>query len=104
MEITIDEPGVYAIGFRYANGEGPVNTENKAAIRTLMVDGKKAGTVVMPQRGVNNWEDWGMSNSVQVELQPGKHVVKLEYLPEDENMNIKVNSALVDRVVVDRVR
>lgn len=104
VEITIDEPGVYAIGFRYANGEGPVNTENKAAIRTLMVDGKKAGTVVMPQRGVNNWEDWGMSNSVQVELQPGKHVVKLEYLPEDENMNIKVNSALVDRVVVDRVR
>lgn len=104
VEIAVDEPGTYAIGFRYANGEGPVNTENKAAIRTLMVDGKKAGTVVMPQRGVNNWEDWGMSNSVQVELQPGKHVVKLEYLPEDENMNIKVNSALVDRVVVDRVR
>ena len=36
---------------RYANGNGPVNTENKAAIRTLCVDGDRKGVLVMPQRG-----------------------------------------------------
>ena len=87
---------------RYANGNGPVNTENKAAIRTLVVDGLKAGTIVMPTRGVGNWNDWGMSNGVTVQLTPGQHEISLEYLPEDENMNITTNHALLDRVVVTR--
>jgi len=100
VTIDVEESGEYVISVRYANGEGPVNTENKAAVRTLVVDGEKAGTVVMPQRGVNNWEDWGMSNGVRVRLEPGQHTVRLEYRPEDENMNIKVNSALVDRFEV----
>ncbi len=49
--LVVPEAGLYALDFRYANG--PVNTENKCAIRTLR-DGAGAllGTVVMPQRGV----------------------------------------------------
>ena len=89
---------------RYANGNGPVNTENKAAVRTLGVDGANVGTLVMPQRGVGNWNDWGMSNGVQVSLTPGKHTLTVEYLPEDENMNITTNHALMDRIVVERVK
>ena len=34
IPVNIGEPGLYAINFRYANGNGPVNTENKCAIRT----------------------------------------------------------------------
>ena len=98
--VMIPEDGSYSIAVRYANGNGPVNTENKAAIRSLMVDGKKAGTVVMPTRGVANWNDWGMSNGVTVELAPGPHEISLEYLPEDENMNISTNHALLDRLVI----
>lgn len=95
--------GVYALSFRYANGNGPVNTENKAAIRTLYVDGQKAGTIVMPQRGVANWDDWGMSNSVQVRLNPGIHEVSLVLNPEDENMNLSTNHAIIDRLVVEKI-
>ena len=104
--VTVDVPeaGEYSVAVRYANGNGPVNTENKAAVRTLTVDGAKAGTIVMPTRGVANWNDWGMSNGVILELTPGQHVISLEYLPEDENMNIATNHALLDRVVVTRVR
>lgn len=104
--VTVEVPaeGVYSIGVRYANGNGPVNTENKAAIRTLLVDGKKAGTLVMPQRGVGNWNDWGMSNGVQVRLAPGQHTLTIEYLSEDENMNIATNHALLDRVTLEKVR
>ena len=101
-QVTVDIPekGKYSIAVRYANGNGPVNTENKVAIRTLTVDGKKAGTIVMPTRGVGNWEDWGMSNGVIVELEPGVHQISVEYLPEDENMNIHTNHALLDRMVI----
>ncbi|MDE5874775.1 MAG: hypothetical protein K2H15_03935, partial [Muribaculaceae bacterium] len=79
--------GEYAISFRYANGNGPVNTENKAAIRSLYVDGVDVGTIVMPQRGVGNWDDWGMTNSVKVRLTPGLHSITLVYNPEGSNMN-----------------
>ena len=102
---TIDIPhdGVYSISYRYSNGNGPVNTENKAAIRSLFVDGKDAGTIVMPQRGVANWDDWGISNSVKVPLTKGKHTITLEYNPEDQNMNLKTNHALIDGIVVEQV-
>lgn len=96
IPVEVEESGNYAISFRYANGDGPVNTENRCCIRTLKVDGKKLGTIVMPHRGRANWDDWGMTNSLQVPLSKGSHVVELEFLPENENMNIKTNHALID--------
>lgn len=102
---TIDVPnsGLYSISVRYSNGNGPVNTENKAAIRSLYVDGKKVGTIVMPQRGVANWNDWGQSNSVKLELTKGDHQIKLQYNPEDSNMNLHTNHALIDGFVVEEI-
>lgn len=95
--------GTYAISFRYANGNGPVNTENKAAVRSLYVDGKDAGTIVLPQRGVANWDDWGETNSIRVDLGQGRHEVKLVMNPEDNNMNLDTNHAIIDRVIVEKV-
>lgn len=105
-DVTVDIPadGVYSVSVRYANGNGPVNTENKAAIRSLIVDGEKAGTVVMPHRGVANWNDWGFSNGVTVELPAGTHKIKMSYLPEDENMNINTNHAILDRLVIEKIK
>ncbi|MDE6504036.1 MAG: hypothetical protein K2K78_06200, partial [Muribaculaceae bacterium] len=89
VKYTADADGEYIIALRYANGNGPVNTENKCAIRSLMINGKKAGTVVMPHRGSGNWNDWGLSNRIKVKLTEGMHTIGVEMLPEDENMNIK---------------
>ncbi|MDE7153070.1 MAG: hypothetical protein K2O00_01330 [Muribaculaceae bacterium] len=100
IPLEIKKGGEYAISFRYANGNGPVNTENKCAVRTLFVDGKKVGTIVMPQRGVGNWNDWGNTNSVHVALPAGEHVVTLQFLPSDENMNLHTNHALIDCMTV----
>ncbi|MCM1429393.1 MAG: hypothetical protein NC097_06315 [Clostridium sp.] len=99
-EVTVDIPqdGWYSISLRYANGNGPVNTENRAAIRTLTLDGNKAATIVMPQRGVGNWYDWGMSNNVVLPLERGTHTLGVVYLPEDENMNLSTNHVLIDRI------
>ena len=106
VSVTIDVPtdGEYAFSLRYANGNGPVNTENKCAIRTLTVDGNKIGTVVMPHRGVANWDDWGMTNEVKTELKAGKHTLCIEYRPENENMNLSTNHAIIDCVKLVRVK
>lgn len=104
IEIPVDvaDDGLYTIAVRYANGNGPVNTENKAAIRSLMIDDTKAGTIVMPHRGVGNWDDWGMSNSICVNLTRGTHTLRLKLTPADENMNLHTNHALVDAIRLRR--
>lgn len=103
LKINVPADGEYAVSVRYANGNGPVNTENKAAIRTLVVDGSKAGTIVMPHRGTGNWWDWGVSNPVKVHLKAGEHTISLPFMPWDENMNMKTNHALIDEVIVRRL-
>ena len=96
MPITIDKTGWHIIDFRYANGNGPVNTENKCAIRTLKIDGLREGTVVFPQRGKDDWNIWGMSNTVKVYLKKGKHVIALSFENYDNNMNLETNQAMID--------
>lgn len=106
VEVTVNVPedGVYSVSLRYANGNGPVNTENKAGIRTLTIDGAKAGTIVLPHRGRGNWNDWGMTNGIRLNLSKGQHTLGIQYLPENENMNIDTNHALVDHLHIERVR
>ncbi|MDE7159218.1 MAG: hypothetical protein K2O24_00010 [Muribaculaceae bacterium] len=104
IPVVVPEEGRYAITVRYANGNGPVNTENKCAIRTLLVDGHKEGVVVLPHRGRANWNDWGTSNSVIATLPAGRHEITLTLLPENENMNIHTNHALIDCVTLTRLK
>ncbi len=85
--------GKYLIRVKYANGKGPINTDNKGAIRSLFLDGQDAGTFVMPQRG--NW-GWGYSNILYADLESGNHSFSLRYDEMDQNMNIKVNFAAID--------
>ncbi|MDE6810754.1 MAG: hypothetical protein K2J15_00215 [Muribaculaceae bacterium] len=96
IPVDVDEEGEYFISLHYANGNGPVNTENKCAIRTLSVDGDRVGLIVMPQRGQGNWDDYGWSNSVATRLTPGHHEIKLDFRPENENMNIARNHARIN--------
>jgi len=98
--IEVSEAGNYAIDFKYANGNGPTNTENKCAIRSLKENGKFLGTYVFPQRGVQEWSNWGFSNSVKVPLEKGKHTFTLLLDPVNENMNGAVNQAMLDFVRV----
>lgn len=100
IPVNVNNAGRYSISLRYANGNGPVNTQNKCAIRTLSVDGRRIGTLVFPQRGVGNWDDWGYTNTVETDLTPGIHSVTIDFLPENENMNFKVNHALIDQLIL----
>ncbi len=100
FKVNVPKAGNYGMSFRYANGNGPVNTENKAAIRSVLLNKKKVGTVVLPQRGSGNWQDWGSSSVLSIRLPEGESEIELLMLPEDENMNLKTNHALVDEVIL----
>jgi hypothetical protein len=98
MPVSVPRADLYAIDVRYANGNGPINTDSRAALRTLRVDGREVGVLVMPQRGKDLWTDWGYSNPVQVWLAPGTHTLIIAYTPLDENMDRRENTALLDHL------
>lgn len=102
--MRVTHAGTYAIDARYANGNGPINTDSKAAVRSLVVDGAQAGVLVMPQRGQGLWTEWGYSNVVLVRLSAGEHRVVVQYDPWDQNMNRHENTALLDHLRVTWVR
>jgi len=93
--IKVDEESNYAIDWLYANGNGPVPQTNKCAIRTILVDDKALGAIVFPQRGQDNWDDLGWTNSIKVRLVPGEHKLGLIFNSESENMNIDINEAII---------
>lgn len=99
MEIPVEvkETGWYFVDARYANGNGPTNTENKCAVRTLEVDGRRSGVWVFPQRGKEEWSNWGYTNSIKVHLTAGKHLLKLRYADANGNMNEEINQAMIDQ-------
>jgi hypothetical protein len=99
----VPEQGTYAIDFRYSNGNGPTNTENKCAVRTFSVDDVFAGTFVFPQRGKDQWSDWGFSNTLQLELTKGSHQLRLSFERWNENMNGEINQAMLDYLRVIRI-
>lgn len=98
IPITVGEAGKYYIRFRYSNGSGAWNTDNSCALRSLYVNNDYRGAMVFPQRGTNEWSDWGFSNGYQVSLQAGENKIRLTFEEWNNNMNVDVNRAMLDYV------
>jgi hypothetical protein len=98
LEVTVPLAKRFDIKFRYSNGSGPINTDNKCAIRTLFVDGQRVGAIVMPQRGEMQWSNFGFSSVQSVDLKKGRHIIELRFESENQNMNQGVNRVMLDSV------
>ncbi len=96
--VEVDEPGIYLMDLRYSNGTGPWNTDNNCAMRTLYVNDQEIGTYVMPQRGTDEWSDWGWTNSYRVTLNKGTNQVKLNLEDWNTNMDGVINDAMLDQL------
>jgi len=103
LEVNVEQSGDYFIDFRYANGSGPVNTDNKCAIRTLSKATQVLGVIVFPQRGSDEWSNWGYSNALKANLSKGKNELILSFETYNENMNGEINSAMLDQMRVIKV-
>ncbi len=104
IPVTVDNDGKYAIDIRYSNGHGPINTENKCAIRSLSIDGNYTAAVVMPHRGTDNWTDWGWSNTIVCDITKGNHIIRIYFQSENHNMNIMINNALIDQLRIVKIK
>jgi hypothetical protein len=104
IPIMIGEAGEYAIDCYYANGNGPVNTENKCAIRTLKEGDAFLGVIVLPQRGKGEWSNWGWSNAVHARFEKGSHTLSISLEAYNENMNGEINQAMLDKIRVVKIK
>lgn len=104
LPIVVEESGEYFIDIKYSNGSGPWNTDNKCAIRSLYVNKDYAGVMVLPQRGTNEWSDWGLSNSHKIKLIKGKNELELVFEDWNNNMNVDVNRAMIDFIRLYKVQ
>jgi hypothetical protein len=103
VAISIESAGCHAVEARYANGSGPISYGDKAAARALEVDGRPAGTLLMPQRGIGRWDDWGTTNAVRVWLEAGRHTLTLADRPALRNMSGATGEALLDHLRITRL-
>ncbi len=95
-KVIVPRAGNYLVDLRYSNGSGPWNTDNKCAIRSLYVNDAYSGVLVMPQRGKDEWSDWGFTNSRKVQLNAGENILKISFEDWNNNMNVDVNTAMID--------
>lgn len=104
LPIVVDESGEYFIDIKYSNGSGPWNTDNKCAIRSLYLNQDYIGVMVLPQRGTNEWSDWGFSNSHKINLVKGENQLELVMEAWNNNMNVDVNRAMIDYIRLYKVQ
>ena len=96
--VSVQTAGSYLIDFRYSNGTGPWKTDNNCSLLSLYVNGDYQGVQVFPQRGQDEWSDWGWSNSTKINLYEGSNNIKLVLEDWNTNMDGEINTAMLDNV------
>jgi len=103
LPLLVKNAGTYQLDIRYSNGTGPWNTDNNCAVRSLTVNGNYEGVVVFPQRGTEEWSDWGFSNAVTVELHQGENKLTLSFESWNNNMDGEINEAMLDHIRIIQI-
>ena len=98
VPVNASAEGTYLMDLRYSNGTGPWNTDNNCAIRSLYVNDEYVGSLVFPQRGTDEWSDWGFSNSYKVKLRQGENLIRLQFDDWNINMDVEINQAMLDHI------
>ena len=100
IQLSVAREGTYLIDCRYANGTGPWNTDNNCGIRSVYINNDYMGVWVFPQRGTNEWSDWGFSNIIEAKLHKGQNKLTLKFDEWNINMDGEINEALLDYIRV----
>ena len=103
IPVEISQDGDYAVDFLYANANGPINTNNRCAIRTLWDGSERLGVLVLPQCGDDAYNVWKYSHPRIVHLSAGHHDFRLTFEEENHNMNIDINSAAISKMRLIRL-
>jgi len=88
---------------RYANGAGPVNTDNNCGIRSLYVNGIFESSLIFPQRGKDEWSNWGLTSVEWISLNEGENTLTVRYEDFNRNMDGEINDFLLDCIYLQRL-
>ena len=104
FNITVDVPesGDWALTWKYANGTGPVTTDNNCGVRMLYVDGVKEGINIFPHRGTGDWDNWGWTAPEKLSLSKGKHTFTLKFESDADNMDMSINDFKIKELCLIR--
>ena len=102
VEMMVPTSGTYRLRARYANGAGPINTDRRCGLRAVLVDGVRAGVLVMPQRGTGNWQEFGDSAAVLVSLTAGAHRIALAPDALARNMSGEPDAVRLEALTLER--
>ena len=84
---------------RYANGSGQEDAQTRCVVRTLSVDGRRCGAIVMPCLGEGDWHAEAYSNVVPVTLHEGVNRIAITFTaPYDLNANRNRGTALIRHI------
>lgn len=103
IAVDVPEEGAWALSWNYANGTGPVNTDNNCGIRMLYVDGVKAGINIFPHRGTGEWDNWGWTIPEKLELSKGTHTFVLRLESDADNMDLDINDFKIRELCLVRL-
>ncbi len=95
LQADVPVAGRYLIDVCYANGAGSVETQRYCGMRTLLVNGDRAGVFVMPQLGLGDWNATAYSNPLQVTLRQGVNHFAIDYL-----VPFNINAAASDNLLL----
>lgn len=89
----------YFLDVRYANGSGQEDAQTRCVVRTLSVDGRRCGAIVMPCLGEGDWHAEAYSNVVPVTLHEGVNRIAITFTaPYDLNANRNRGTALIRHI------
>lgn len=102
--VNIDRPGVYRVDAFFANGTYDVSDGNTCALRSLYLNGQRAGTLAFPHTSrAGNWEYFIYSTAVEAVLAPGPCRVEVVYDAFSGNMNRLVNDMVIKHLRFIRI-
>lgn len=96
LSAEVAEEGDYIIDVRYA--DSPLG--GTAALRTLLVNGRRCGVVVMPHLDAGtDSKGFGFSNPLKATLRQGSNIISLDYIkPYNDNPDDPKNTVLIDYI------
>ncbi|NOU60948.1 glycogen debranching protein [Marinifilum caeruleilacunae] len=104
FQVKAPRKGTYQISFLYANGNGDFDNGDMCVSRSLWQNNGYLGSIVFPQRGKGNWNEYGYSNSFQADLKKGYNFFKISFEEFNNNMNGQGNAVRIDKIRLLRLK
>lgn len=102
ISVDVPESGYWSLSWEYANGNGRHDQDHNCGVRIFYIDGVRDGIQVFPQRGENEWDNWGWTIPERLDLSEGTHTFTLRFESDADNMDPYLNDFKIRKLCLTR--